>query len=78
MTQISNTASISDNGANGTDPTPGNNSGSADGEIDVDEIYRYVSEKVALATEGRQHPKLNGPSLVGRILLGRGSVRRRK
>jgi uncharacterized repeat protein (TIGR01451 family) len=27
-TQISNTASIADNGANGTDPTPGNNSGS--------------------------------------------------
>jgi uncharacterized repeat protein (TIGR01451 family) len=28
VTQISNTASIADNGANGTDPTPGNNSGS--------------------------------------------------
>jgi uncharacterized repeat protein (TIGR01451 family) len=27
VTQISNTASISDNGANGTDPTPGNNTG---------------------------------------------------
>jgi large repetitive protein len=28
VTQISNTASIADDGANGTDPTPGNNSGS--------------------------------------------------
>jgi uncharacterized repeat protein (TIGR01451 family) len=28
VTQISNTASIADNGTNGTDPTPGNNSGS--------------------------------------------------
>ena len=28
LTQISNTASIADDGANGTDPTPGNNSGS--------------------------------------------------
>src|SRR5205085_8529989 len=27
-TQVSNTASIADDGANGTDPTPGNNSGS--------------------------------------------------
>src|SRR4029079_14579107 len=28
VTQISNTASIADDGTNGTDPTPGNNSGS--------------------------------------------------
>jgi hypothetical protein len=51
---------------------------SGDGEIDVDEIYRYVSEKVPRATQGRQNPKLKEPDLVGRILLGRGAARRRR
>lgn len=51
---------------------------SGDGEIDVHEIYRYVSDKVARATKDRQHPKLKEPDLVGRILLGRGAVRRRQ
>ncbi|HEX7181078.1 MAG TPA: caspase family protein [Thermoanaerobaculia bacterium] len=51
---------------------------SGDGEIDVHEIYRYVSDKVARATKGRQNPKLKEPDLVGRILLGRGAVRGRR
>lgn len=50
---------------------------SGDGEIDVHEIYRYVSDKVTRATKGRQNPKLKEPDLVGRILLGRGAVRSR-
>jgi hypothetical protein len=49
---------------------------SGDGEIDVHEVYRYVSEKVTRATKGRQNPKLKEPDLVGRILLGRGAARR--
>ena len=49
---------------------------SGDGEIDVHEIYRYVSEQVARATHGHQNPKLKEPDLVGRILLGRGAVRK--
>ncbi len=48
---------------------------SKDGEIDVHEIYRYVSERVARETKGRQNPKLKEPDLVGRILLGRSGVR---
>lgn len=51
---------------------------SGDGEIDVHEIYRYVSEKVTRATKDRQNPKLKEPDLVGRILLGRGAVRKRQ
>ena len=48
---------------------------SKDGEIDVHEIYRYVSDQVVRATKGRQNPKLKEPDLVGRILLGRSGVR---
>jgi hypothetical protein len=51
---------------------------SGEGEIDVHEIYRYVSEKVSRTTKGRQNPKLKEPDLVGRILLGRGAVRSRR
>lgn len=51
---------------------------SGDGEIDVHEIYRYVSERVSRETKGRQNPKLKEPDLVGRILLGRGAVRGRR
>jgi hypothetical protein len=51
---------------------------SGDGEIDVHEIYRYVSDKVSRATQGRQNPKLKEPDLVGRILLGRGAARGRR
>jgi hypothetical protein len=49
-----------------------------DGEIDVHEAYGYLSEKVGKATDGRQNPKLKEPDLVGRILIGRGSVHRRR
>jgi hypothetical protein len=48
---------------------------SGDGEIDVHEVYRYVSDKVSRTTRGKQNPKLKEPDLVGRILLGRGAVR---
>jgi hypothetical protein len=51
---------------------------SGDGEIDVHELYRYVSERVARETKGRQNPKLKEPDLVGRILLGRSGVRNRR
>jgi hypothetical protein len=48
---------------------------SGDGEIDVHEVYRYVSDEVSRTTRGKQNPKLKEPDLVGRILLGRGAVR---
>lgn len=51
---------------------------SGDGEIDVHEVYRYVSDKVSRTTRGKQNPKLKEPDLVGRILLGRGAVRGRQ
>ncbi len=51
---------------------------SGDGEIDVHEVYRYVSDKVSRTTKGKQNPKLKEPDLVGRILLGRGAVRSRQ
>jgi hypothetical protein len=46
-----------------------------DGDIDVHEIYGYLSQKVAKATDGHQNPKLKEPDLVGQILIGRGTVR---
>jgi len=48
-----------------------------DGEIDVHEIYGYVSGKVGKATRGKQNPKLKEPDLVGQILIGRGAVHKR-
>src|SRR5262249_40169962 len=48
-----------------------------DGDIDVQEIYRYVSGKVGPATDGKQNPKLKEPDLVGQILIGRGAVHKR-
>jgi hypothetical protein len=51
---------------------------SGDGEIDVHEVYRYVSDKVSRTTRGKQNPKLKEPDLVGRILLGRGAARGRR
>jgi len=51
---------------------------SGDGEIDVHELYGYVSERVAQETKGRQNPKLKEPDLVGRILVGRGAVHSRR
>ena len=47
-----------------------------DGDIDVHEVYAYVSEKVSRATKARQNPQLKEPDLVGQILIGRGAVRR--
>jgi hypothetical protein len=51
-------------GAAGADP---------DGSIDVDTVYRYVSEKVQAATANAQHPdrKTSGG---GRIVIGRSSA----
>jgi uncharacterized caspase-like protein len=49
-----------------------------DGDIDVNEAYAYVSEKVSQATRDRQIPKLKEPDLVGQILLGHSAVRRRR
>jgi uncharacterized caspase-like protein len=48
-----------------------------DGEIDVHEVYAYISKKVGQVTRGKQNPKLKEPDLVGQILIGRGAVRRR-
>jgi hypothetical protein len=42
-----------------------------DGNIDADEIYRYVSQKVVALTDGKQNPVKKSPSQVGSILLGR-------
>jgi hypothetical protein len=46
-----------------------------DGDIDVHEVYAYLSEKVSRATQGKQNPKLKEPDLVGQILIGHGAVR---
>ena len=42
----------------------------ADGRIDVDEIYKYVSQKVSAATRGRQNPMRKAPNLTGTLVLG--------
>jgi Caspase domain len=41
-----------------------------DGRVDVDEIYRYVSQKVSAATRGRQNPMRKSPNLTGTLFLG--------
>jgi uncharacterized caspase-like protein len=41
-----------------------------DGRIDVDEIYKYVSQKVSAATHGRQNPMRKSPNLTGTVVLG--------
>ncbi len=51
---------------------------SKDGEIDVQEIYRYVSDQVVSATKRQQNPEIKGPDLAGQILLGRSGVRNRR
>ena len=45
-----------------------------DGRVDIDEIYKYVSQKVSSATHGRQNPMRKSPNLSGTIVLG-GNVR---
>lgn len=41
-----------------------------DGRIDVDEIYKYVSQKVSVATHGQQNPMRKSPNLTGTVVLG--------
>lgn len=41
-----------------------------DGHVDIDELYKYVSQKVSLATHGRQNPMRKSPNLTGTIVLG--------
>lgn len=41
-----------------------------DGRIDVDEIYKYVSQKVSAATHGQQNPMRKSPNLTGTVILG--------
>jgi uncharacterized caspase-like protein len=48
-----------------------------DGEVDVNEAYAYVSEQVSHATHGAQNPKLELPELVGQIVIGHTTIRRR-
>jgi uncharacterized caspase-like protein len=51
-------------GAAGSDP---------DGAIYLDEVYRYLSEKVPGATSNQQHPERKAPTTSGRILIGQAS-----
>ena len=46
-----------------------------DGQIDVDEIYKFVSQNVVGATRGQQNPVKKAPSLTGTVVLGKTSVR---
>jgi helicase len=46
-----------------------------DGQVDVDEIYKYVSRKVSDATRGSQRPMKKASSQTGIVVLGRTSVR---
>jgi hypothetical protein len=41
-----------------------------DGRIDVDEIYKFVSQKVSSATRGLQNPMRKSPNLSGTLVLG--------
>ena len=43
---------------------------SLDGEVDVDEIYRYLNKHVVAATNGSQHPVKKGEA-EGRVIVGR-------
>lgn len=44
------------------------------GEVDVDELYRFVSDRVTAATNGKQNPVKRAPQSVGSIVLGRAAV----
>lgn len=48
----------------------------ADGRIDVDEIYKFTSQKVVAATRGQQNPMKKAPSMTGTVILGKTSLRR--
>ncbi|HET7437107.1 MAG TPA: caspase family protein [Thermoanaerobaculia bacterium] len=41
-----------------------------DGKIDVDELYKYVSQKVSTATHGRQNPMRKAPNTTGSVIIG--------
>jgi uncharacterized caspase-like protein len=41
-----------------------------DGRVDVDEIYRYVSQKVGDASHGMQNPMRKSPNLTGTLVIG--------
>jgi len=45
-----------------------------DGEVDVDELYRFVWDRVTAATAGKQNPVKRAPQSVGSIVLGRTAV----
>lgn len=40
-----------------------------DGEIDIDEIYRYVNQKVPEMTDRTQHPDIKGEA-EGLVIVG--------
>jgi uncharacterized repeat protein (TIGR01451 family) len=66
VTQISNTASISDDGTNGTDPTPGNNSGSDTTPV-IPPITGYFYSLTPCRIVDTRDPNgpNGGPALVG-------------
>jgi hypothetical protein len=41
-----------------------------DGRVDVDEIYKFLSQKVGKATHGLQNPMRKSPNLTGTLVLG--------
>lgn len=49
-----------------------------DGEIDADEVFRYVSGKVTGFTAERQNPGRKAPDSAGRVLVGRGTAAPRR
>lgn len=48
-----------------------------DGQVDVDEIYKYVSRKVVGETRGSQRPMKKASSQTGIVVLGKTSTRTR-
>lgn len=42
-----------------------------DGRVDIDEIYRYVAQRVAADTKGRQNPMKKAPNVIGTVVVGR-------
>jgi uncharacterized caspase-like protein len=46
-----------------------------DGQVDVDEIYKYVLRKVEAETRGRQRPMKKASSQSGIVVLGKTSLR---
>ena len=42
-----------------------------DNRVDVDELYKFTSQNVGTATQGRQNPMKKAPNLIGTIMLGR-------